>query len=77
MGITNLLTAAGRFLGVFSANPLDRADAARALDEIEMFRRHATHLGAPFGRSRHTVAQDKRAAKKRRAVRRAKARGQA
>lgn len=73
MGITNLMAAAGRFLGLFSANTRDRADAARALDEIEMFGRHATHLGAPFGRSRHTVAQDKRAAKKRRAVRRGQA----
>lgn len=75
MGITNLIAAAGRFLGLFSANPRDRVDVAKVMADV--FRRHATHLGAPFGRSRHTVAQDKRAAKKRRAVRRAKARGQA
>lgn len=34
-------------------------------------------IGAPYGRSRHTVAQDRRAAAKRRARLRAKARGQA
>lgn len=37
----------------------------------------ASHRMPPYGRSKHTVAQNRRAAAKRRAKRRAKARGQA
>lgn len=50
---------------------------AITLDALQPTFRVSVSRGASARRSRHTVAQDRRAAKKRAALRRARARGQA